>query len=119
LVTFFSKKVTTFFDMPTITFIETSGARRTVSYTEGESVMETARGANVAGIIGECGGSCMCATCHVFLSEADFAKLPPIKNLEAETLEFVAADPRPTSRLGCQINLTPEMDGLVFHVAAA
>jgi 2Fe-2S ferredoxin len=105
--------------MPIITFIETNGASRIVSYTPGESDMETARGAGVAGIIGECGGSCMCATCHVYLSETDFQKLPPVKNLEAETLEFVAADPRPTSRLGCQISLTPAMDGMVFFVAAA
>jgi 2Fe-2S ferredoxin len=72
----------------------------------------------VAGIIGECGGSCMCATCHVYLSEADFAKLPPIETLEGETLEFVAESARATSRLGCQIRLTPAMDGLVFHVPA-
>jgi 2Fe-2S ferredoxin len=105
--------------MPRIMFIEIDGTEKLVAFAAGESVMQAATGAGVAGIIGECGGSCMCATCHVYLSESDFRRLPAIETTEAETLEFVATDARPTSRLGCQIQLTPEMDGLVFHVAAA
>jgi len=103
--------------MPNITFIEPNGAKREVAFTPGETVMQAATGAGIAGIIGECGGSCMCATCHVYLDETDFARLPAAESLELETLEFVATDPRPTSRLGCQIRLDGALDGLVLHVA--
>jgi 2Fe-2S ferredoxin len=103
--------------MPNITFIEPDGTTRDIAFTPGETVMQAATGAGVAGIIGECGGSCMCATCHVYLDEADFARLPAAESLELETLEFVATDSRPTSRLGCQIRLDDGLDGLVLHVA--
>jgi 2Fe-2S ferredoxin len=103
--------------MPNITFIEPDGTKRDIAFTPGESVMQAATGAGIAGIIGECGGSCMCATCHVYLDEADFARLPAAESLELETLEFVATGPRPTSRLGCQIRLDDALDGLVLHVA--
>jgi 2Fe-2S ferredoxin len=103
--------------MSNITFIEPDGTKREIAYTPGETVIQAATGAGIAGIIGECGGSCMCATCHVFFDEAEFARLPAAEPLEAETLEFVATDPRPTSRLGCQIRLDDALDGLVLHVA--
>jgi len=103
--------------MPNITFIEPNGTQRDIAFTPGETVMQAATGAGIAGIIGECGGSCMCATCHVYLDEADFTRVPAAEPLELETLEFVAADPRPTSRLGCQIRLDNALDGLVLHVA--
>jgi 2Fe-2S ferredoxin len=103
--------------MPNITFIEPDGTTRDIAFTPGETVMQAATGAGIAGIIGECGGSCMCATCHVYLDEADFARLPAAESLELETLEFVATNPRTTSRLGCQIRLDDALDGLVLHVA--
>jgi 2Fe-2S ferredoxin len=102
--------------MPNITIIEPDGTKRDIAFTPGETVMQAATWAGIAGIIGECGGSCMCATCHVYLDEADFARLPVAESLELETLEFVATDPRPTSRLGCQIRLDEGLDGLVLHV---
>jgi len=103
--------------MASITFIETSGARCEVAFTPGETVMQAATGAGIAGIIGECGGACMCATCHVYLDDADFARLPAAEPLELETLEFVADAARPTSRLGCQIRLDETLAGLTLHVA--
>ncbi len=104
--------------MPVIRLIEKNGTEKLVEFIAGVSLMEAATKAGVAGIIGECGGSCMCGTCHVYLSQADFEKLPPVAPLEAEALEFITTDARPTSRLGCQLHLTQAMDGLVFHVAA-
>jgi 2Fe-2S ferredoxin len=79
--------------------------------------MEAATNGGVVGIIGECGGSAMCGTCHVYLTATDFEKLTPVEPLESEALEFIATDARPTSRLGCQVRLTEAMDGLVFYVA--
>lgn len=100
--------------MPDVTFIEPDGTNRIVTAIPGESLMVAATRAGVAGIIGECGGSCMCATCHCFLEAGD---LPPPEELEAETLEFIADSPRPESRLTCQVLATEVMDGVVLRVA--
>lgn len=100
--------------MPDITFIEPGGTARTVTAIPGESLMVAATRAGVAGIVGECGGSCMCATCHCYLESGD---LPPPAALEAETLEFTAENPRPDSRLTCQITATAAMEGVVLRVA--
>lgn len=102
--------------MPTITFIEKSGARRDVEAVVGESLMVAATRAGVAGIVGECGGSAMCATCHCYA--AGGPSLPDKEALELETLEFVAQDVTPDSRLACQIVATEALDGAVLRVAA-
>lgn len=101
--------------MPNITFIEPDGTRRIVPATPGESLMQAATRAGVAGIIGECGGSCMCATCHCYAD--DGSALPPPEELEAETIEFVALEVTPASRLTCQITAAEALDGLVLRVA--
>jgi len=100
--------------MPEITFIEPGGTSRTVAATPGESLMVAATRAGIAGIIGECGGGCMCATCHCYL---EAGTLPPPDDLEAETLEFNAESPRPESRLTCQVVATEGMAGIVLRVA--
>lgn len=100
--------------MPTITFVEPDGTRREVSARPGESLMTAATRANVAGIIGECGGSAMCATCHCYAVAGD---LPAPDPLEAETIEFVARNATAVSRLTCQITATEGMDGVVMQVA--
>ncbi len=100
--------------MPEITFIEADGTVRTVTATAGESLMVAATRAGVAGIIGECGGSCMCATCHCYVEAGD---LPDPDDMESETLEFNAEQPRPESRLACQIFATDTMDGVVLRVS--
>lgn len=100
--------------MPEITFIDADGTARKVAATPGESLMVAATRAGVAGIIGECGGSCMCATCHCYL---EAGALPPPEELEAETLEFNADNARPESRLTCQVVATEGMEGIVLRVA--
>ncbi|MCX7644035.1 MAG: (2Fe-2S)-binding protein [Rhodobacteraceae bacterium] len=100
--------------MPMITFVEPDGTLREVPALAGESLMAAATRANVAGIIGECGGSAMCATCHCYLVSGD---LPAPGPLEAETIEFVAQNTRPESRLTCQITATEALEGLVLQVA--
>jgi ferredoxin, 2Fe-2S len=105
--------------MGIVTFIERDGNRREVEFRNGDSLMQAGTRAGVDGIIGECGGSCMCATCHVYLTEDEFARLPAPEEMEQEALEFTARNLRPTSRLGCQIKLSAETDALVVEVAEA
>ena len=98
--------------MTKVTFKDAAGASRTVEADEGSTVMEAAIRNDVAGIVAECGGSCACATCHVYVDEAWLDKLPKAGPLEEDMLDF-AFDVRPTSRLSCQIKLTADLDGLV------
>jgi 2Fe-2S ferredoxin len=73
--------------------------------------METALKNSVPGIEAECGGACACATCHVYVEESWFEKLPKAEQMEEDMLDF-AFDVRPTSRLSCQIKVKAELDGL-------
>jgi 2Fe-2S ferredoxin len=103
--------------MPKITFIEFNGTPREVDGTVGETAMHAATRTGVEGIIGECGGSCICATCHCYVDEAWIRRVGPAKDAEADTLEFETRSVRPESRLACQIKVTQELDGLVLTVA--
>ena len=102
--------------MPDITFILADGSERGLEAPEGVSVMAAATGAGVPGIVAECGGSAMCATCHVYVDPAWAARLPaPLPN-ELELLECTAAERRPESRLSCQIRIEPALDGLRVQI---
>jgi 2Fe-2S ferredoxin len=103
--------------MPTITYIEHDGTSHTVAAEVGATVMETALKNGVTGIVAECGGSCTCATCHVYVDEAWFEKLAPRSPDEEYQLD-AAFDVRPTSRLSCQIVVSEELDGLVVRTPA-
>lgn len=96
--------------MPTITYTDATGASRTVEANPGDTVMETAVRNGVPGIVGECGGSLSCATCHVFVDEADLPGLPAMEDMEDEMLWGAAVDRAGNSRLCCQIRVTPGMD---------
>lgn len=100
--------------MPKITYIAFDGNETTVDAKEGMSVMQTAVNNGVDGIVAECGGACSCATCHVYVDEGWFDKLPEAQAMEKEMLDFVMS-PEPTSRLSCQIKVTGELDGLVVR----
>jgi ferredoxin, 2Fe-2S len=102
--------------MPTINYILKDGATRSVEAKAGSSVMENAIRGNVRGIDAECGGCCSCATCHVYVDEAFFDRLPAADDMESELLEGVAAERLPTSRLSCQLTMTAELDGLTVRV---
>jgi 2Fe-2S ferredoxin len=98
--------------MPKITYIDFSGASRTVDADVGATVMETAIRNNIPGIEAECGGACACATCHVYIDEAWRAKTGEPSPMEEDMLDF-GYDVRANSRLSCQIKVTPELDGLI------
>ena len=101
--------------MAKITYIEHDGTEHTVEVKKGLSVMEGAIRNNVPGIDADCGGACACATCHVYVDEAWTAAVGEPEPMEEDMLDF-AFDVRPTSRLSCQIKITPALDGLVVHV---
>lgn len=98
--------------MPKITFIEQDGTERTVEAELGSTVMEAAINNDIPGILATCGGSCSCATCHVYVDEEWFDKLPA-QTLEELDMLDTAHDLEPTSRLSCQIQVTEEIDGLI------
>ena len=101
--------------MTTITYIENTGERRDVDVRAGLSVMEGARRYAIPGIEGDCGGACACATCHVYVEDGWFDRLPPMEELEQEMLQF-AQDIGPTSRLSCQIKVSDQLEGLVVRI---
>jgi ferredoxin, 2Fe-2S len=102
--------------MPRITYVEATGAEVTLELAEGWSLMQGATANGVEGILGECGGSCACATCHCYVDEARLADLAPPSDNELAMLENAAAERRPNSRLACQIKATAALDGLVVHL---
>lgn len=103
--------------MVQVTFIEADGTRREIDAKIGEPLMYPARNAGVKGIVAECGGSAMCATCHCYVISAPEGALAEPKPDEADTIEFNAHEPRDTSRLTCQIMVTAALEGAVFQVA--
>ncbi len=97
--------------MPQITFIQPDQQAITLDVPTGWSLMQAATSHGVEGIIGECGGSCACATCHCYVDDAMMAALPPASAGEIDMLENAAAERRPNSRLACQIKSAPALEG--------
>ena len=102
--------------MPAITFIHPDGKSDRVETAGGESVMQAATRHGLDGILAECGGNAMCATCHVYVDESWLARLPAMAGDEDALLDGTAAERRPTSRLSCQITITPDLDGFVVKL---
>ena len=101
--------------MPKVTFIEANGTRHAVDATPGWSLMQIAVNNLVPGIVGECGGTCSCATCHAHVDRAWLNKLPPMS--VDETLLLESSDGYDeTSRLCCQLKMRDEWDGLELLV---
>jgi 2Fe-2S ferredoxin len=101
--------------MPKVTFINHNGTESTVDINPGESLMFGATNNDVQGIVGECGGFCSCATCHIYVDEAWIAKLPEMSEHENEMLEGTVSERQPGSRLSCQVQVTAELDGMIVR----
>ena len=101
--------------MPKITYIEHNGKIHVVEVPNGLSVMEGAVQNNIPGIDADCGGSCACATCHVYVDEKWFSKLPNKEDSEEDMLDM-AFEPNKSSRLTCQITVIDDLDGLVVKM---
>ena len=102
--------------MPSILLKLPDGSEQRVSARDGLTLMQVATGQGVDGIVAECGGSGICATCHVVVGEAWIDRLPAPDGNEQALLDLVATGRQPGSRLSCQIRLTPDLDGLVVTV---
>jgi len=98
-----------------ITFIEHNGTEHVVESDAGKSLMQVAISNGVPGIVADCGGCLACATCHAYIDPAWVDKLPPKSKDEADLLE-TCMSPQENSRLTCQINVKPELDGIVVRL---
>jgi ferredoxin, 2Fe-2S len=102
--------------MPKITYVHQNGAQTVLDVPVGTSVMRAAILNGIDGIVAECGGEMMCATCHVYVEEDQLGRTPAQSDDERAMLEFTASERRPNSRLSCQLVVTPELDGLVVYL---
>ena len=101
--------------MPKITYIENNGKNHTIEVANGLSVMEGAIQNNIPGIDADCGGAMACATCHVYVKDNWFNKLPKKEDGEEDMLDM-AFEPKKNSRLSCQIMVSDKIDGLVLNL---
>ena len=101
--------------MPKITYIENIGKSHTIDIPKGLSVMEGAIQNNIPGIDADCGGSMACATCHVYVKEEWFDKLPKKEDGEEDMIDM-AYEPNKFSRLSCQLIISDELEGLVVNL---
>ena len=102
--------------MPKITYVHPDGASDELEVAEGTSVMQAATSQGIEGIVAECGGNCMCATCHVYVEPSQLALLPAMSEEEDALLDGTASERKPNSRLSCQLSVTPAMEGLVVNL---
>ena len=98
--------------MPKITYKDSSGRSKTIDVENGLTVMEGAIQNEIPGIDADCGGSMACATCHVYVEEKWFNKLPKAEDAEVDMIDM-AFEPKKNSRLSCQIIVGDELEGLV------
>jgi 2Fe-2S ferredoxin len=104
--------------MPRVIYQPHAGAPVEVQAPAGASARDVALAHGIAGIVGECGGQLMCASCHVYVEETFLALLPPRSPEEDEMLDSTADERLPNSRLSCQIRLGEELDGLILRLPA-
>ncbi len=102
--------------MTSISIIDRSGSERSIVARNGISLMENIRDAGFDELLALCGGCMSCATCHVFVDDAYFDRLPTISEDENDLLD--SSDARQAnSRLSCQIPVSADLDGLRATIA--
>lgn len=102
--------------MPKVVYVDDAGEERAVDASVGDSVMSAAVRAGVPGIIGECGGCLSCGTCHVWVREEYRDQVGEVGDMEDDLLDLAVGDRGAGSRLSCQIEVTPQLDGLTVDV---
>ncbi|MCZ7911481.1 2Fe-2S iron-sulfur cluster-binding protein [Agrobacterium leguminum] len=105
--------------MPVVVFVTADGQRIECDGEIGDSVMQVAVANGVEGIVGECGGSMMCATCHCFIDDQWIGLAGSRNDGESDMLECAASQQRTTSRLSCQVRLNSDLNGLIVHLPEA
>lgn len=104
--------------MVRVVFRDADGATTAIDAEPGVSLMVSAKAAGVSGIEAECGGSMVCATCQVYVSEPWFSQIAPASPIEGDMVEYTR-HPRSNSRLSCQIVVNDAMDGMEVEVPPA
>ncbi|MBR0859133.1 2Fe-2S iron-sulfur cluster-binding protein [Bradyrhizobium liaoningense] len=102
--------------MPQVTYVHSDGDEEIFDVPVGQNLMHFATAHGIDGILGECGGSMMCATCHVYVEESWLERLPPCSQGEVEMLACAAGEVTTSSRLSCQITMAPELDGMILKL---
>ena len=98
--------------MAQITYVDHLGKKKTIKVENGLTVMEGAIQNDIPGIDADCGGSMACATCHVYVDNEWYGKIPKAEEAEQDMLDL-AFEPKKNSRLSCQLIVSEELDGLV------
>ena len=101
--------------MAKVTYNTQDNQTHTIDIQNGLTVMEGAVQNDIPGIDADCGGGMACATCHVYVNEEWFDKIPVKEDGEEDMLDM-AYEPNKFSRLSCQIIVSDELDGLVVKV---
>jgi len=104
--------------MPTITYVLPDGTEKQMDVPCGQTVMDGSVRNNLPGIVAECGGSCSCATCHVYLEHAEQGAFDEPMDEESELIEFLE-DTAPNSRLSCQLIVSEASEGAKVRVSDA
>tara|TARA_Y200000002_G_C22239152_1_gene478935 strand:+ start:243 stop:563 length:321 start_codon:yes stop_codon:yes gene_type:complete len=99
--------------MSKITYQDDQGNSKTIEVENGLTVMEGAIQNDIPGIDADCGGSMACATCHVYVDEKWYDKLPKAVEAEIDMIDM-AYEPKKNSRLSCQIIASDDIDGLTL-----
>jgi len=108
--------------MAKVTFILKDGSEKEIDAPDGWSLMQLAVDAGIDGIEGACGGALACATCHVYIHPDWIDKVEAhneAKGDEEEDMLDLAFDVKDSSRLGCQVLMNEELDGLIVAVGGA
>ena len=101
--------------MTKVVFVSPAGESQSIDVLPGLTLMEAAVQNGIVGIDGDCGGSCNCGTCHVWIDEAWLSKLTPSQSIETNMIEGLVAA-QPNSRLCCQIKISSAMDGMILRI---
>jgi 2Fe-2S ferredoxin len=101
--------------MPVVKYVQADGRAFEVEVPVGSSVMQGAVDNLIEGIAAECGGACSCATCEVYVDEAWMPVVGEACDIERGMLS-ASSDLRRNSRLSCQIEVTPELEGLIVAI---
>ena len=102
--------------MLNIEVVMADGAVHEVQAPVGQTLLQAVLNAGLDGFAAECGGCCVCATCHCYIDEKDLAKLASPQGDEDQMLYFTATERRPNSRLSCQVKLEEGHEGLRIHM---
>ena len=103
--------------MLTLKIFTPDGAEHDVTAQPGRSLLDIVQGAGLDGLVAECGGSCVCATCHCVVHDEDVARVTAPEQDELQMLDFTATDREPGSRLACQLKIEADHNGLRVRIA--